>query len=469
MTVPSKIEGTTGGGGDPLEELRSLPPGSHVAIQTPEGRRIEGWLLPSSAWSSSPSRVVKLKLASGYNVGVRVEAGSTLTVLPGPPFGEEGRSPVGGEASSREMSSKRAGQGSVALLTTGGTIASRIDYVTGGVHPVHEPKNLDELYPGITAGGPLHVRSVAEILSEDMTHEVWVRLAEEVVLELRQGARGVVIAMGTDTLAYTASALAFQLRDLTGPVVLVGAQRSIDRPSSDGVDNILGAVRVAREADLGEVVVVMHGGPSDEHLAIHRGARVRKMHSTRRDAFRTLNGEPLGSLDAGGLHLHEGHRPRHAGPPRAETGFASTAELLWIYPGLPAEAAETCSTRAHGVVLAGTGMGHLAASHLPWIRRATERGVVVAMTTQCLEGEVDPFVYSRGRELLQAGVSYLGDLSPETAYVKLSWALARSKDPSEVRRLLLEDLCGEFDPKRSLRLPGGGSRAAAAGPKGTSP
>ncbi len=450
MSGPAPAQAATPGDSaqDPYDRLRHLPLGTHVALRHPSGRRLAGWLLPPDSLSSA--RVVKLKLPSGYNIGVRIEPGTTFEVLPGPPFGAEATDAAPGNGQGAPRPAEDPIAGTVALLTTGGTIASRIDYTTGGVHPVKEPGNLEALYPGITSGGPIHVRSVAEILSEDMTPAVWTRLAEEVVRELHRGVRGVVVAMGTDTLAYTAAALAFQLRDLTGPVVLVGAQRSIDRPSSDGVDNILGAVRVARQADLGEVVVVMHATPSDEQLAIHRGTRVRKMHSTRRDAFRTLNGRPLGMLVGEELRLESGHRPRGTGPARAEAGFSDAGELVWMYPGLSASTAEACATRARGIILAGTGMGHLAADHLPWIRRATERGVVVGMATQCLEGEVDPFVYSRGRELLQAGVAFLGDISPETAFVKLQWALARSTDPSVVRRLLVDDLCGEFGPARGL-------------------
>lgn len=457
MTGPSKPGDPEHAAPSAFERLRQLPLGTHVALETPDHRRMEGWLLPPEALSSPG--VIKLKLASGYNVGVRIEPDTSFQVIPGPPFGEptlEERS----EGAAREDRPPKAAPGTVAILTTGGTIASRIDYVTGGVHPVRDPKNLESLYPGIGAGGPLEVRAVAEILSEDMTPEVWTRLAKEVVEEFQRGVRGIVVAMGTDTLAYTSAALAFQLRDLPGPVVVVGAQRSIDRPSSDGVENIIGAVRVAREADLGEVVVVMHAGPSDAELAIHRGTRVRKMHSTRRDAFRTLNGRPLGRLDAHGIRWEGPHRPRQAGPARAELGFGDAAILVWVHPGLSPSMAESCSGVARGVLLAGTGMGHVSTAHLPWIRRASERGVVVAMATQCLEGEVDPFVYSRGRELLQAGVAYLGDMSPETGYVKLLWALGRSSEGSVVREHLLREVAGEFARSRAMLLE---ERPAASG------
>jgi glutamyl-tRNA(Gln) amidotransferase subunit D len=437
---------------DPYERLIGLPLGTHVEIRSPGGTHWRGWLLPPDALSSP--RTVRLKLASGYNLGVLVDPSAEVTVIPGPPWGEPSHPhpDTPGEPLSPAPTIELAAN-TVAILTTGGTIASRVDYTSGGVHPVHGLENIAQLYPGIKEGGPLVVRPVAEILSEDMSPAVWETLARDVEWAFSSGVRGVVVSHGTDTLAYTASALSFVLRDLPGPVVLVGAQRSIDRPSSDGVENMVAAVRAAREADLAEVVVAMHAGPSDGTIAIHRGTRVRKMHSTRRDAFRTLNGDPIGHVDPSGVRLERDHTKRAPRTLRIAGGFRERAALVWFRPGLTPEQAEQEIGQAEGVVLAGTGLGHVARSHLEWVRRASERGVVIAMTTQCLEGEVDPFVYSRGRELLQAGVAFLGDCSPETAYVKMLWALHGSPGPVEVRRRLLQSLAGEFGDRRSLPEP----------------
>jgi glutamyl-tRNA(Gln) amidotransferase subunit D len=262
----------------------------------------------------------------------------------------------------------------------------------------------------------------------------------------------VVIAHGTDTLTFTAAALSFLLRPVPGPVVLVGAQRSPDRPSSDGAANLLAAVRVARHPDLAEVVVAMHEGPSDTRVAIHRGTRVRKMHSTRRDAFETRNGRPLGFVEGDRVDLGPGYRRRTdtAGDAVRADALDSRGALVWFYPGLEPEAAARALEGKRGAVLAGTGLGHTASSHLGWIRDAAARGLVVAMTTQCLGGTTDPYVYETGRELLRAGVLYLGDMLPETAYAKLLWALGQSERPVRVRELLLEDRAGERADRREL-------------------
>lgn len=447
MSPHDSHHGNPTGGNISLEGLRSLDAGTHLEVIDARGRRTEGWLLPTDLLSDP--HIVRLKLASGYNVGLRVDEGTTLRTLPGRLWGEAHGPPLGGGPPPVAARPDPAPD-TVALLTTGGTIASRVDYVTGGVHPVVDPSQLESIYPGIGAGGPLEVRAVAEMLSEDMSPSVWDQLSAAVVEEFARGVRGVVITHGTDTLSYTAAALAFQLRDLPGPVVLTGAQRSIDRPSSDGIENLVGSVRVAREANLGEVVVVMHDGPSDGRLAIHRGSRVRKMHASRRDAFHSPNSGPLGHTGPSELSLSSAAQPRRPGPARREGGFREEAGLLWFRPGLTPEEAENQASRTAGLILAGTGMGHVAIGHLPWIRRATDRGVVIAMTTQCLGGEVDPFVYSRGRELLRAGVVYLGDLTPEIAYVKLLWALGNSRDPAGVRRWLLQDVAGELETRRGL-------------------
>ncbi|MGA9839319.1 MAG: Glu-tRNA(Gln) amidotransferase subunit GatD [Thermoplasmata archaeon] len=413
--------------------------GSRVELSNGKGRRWTGTVVPRSEVTGD--RVVQLKLESGYNIGVRVEASFQIRLLEAPagptlPLPPAPSSPAG---------SKGAGELPwVALLTTGGTIASRVDYETGGVRPVKDEREILSFYPELESAGKVRIVSVFDRLSEDITPEDWTELAHRIAEAFGQGARGVVVAHGTDTLAFTAAALSFLLVDLPGPVVLVGAQRSPDRPSSDGATNLAAAVRVAREAELGEVVVLMHAGMSDDRFAIHRGTWVRKMHSSRRDAFQSRNGPPLGHVDAGVLHLELPVRTRASGPVRVDGPLTSDGGLLWFYPGLTPERARAFTNGLRGVVFAGTGLGHVSSGHLDWIRRATGAGQVVAMTTQCLEGNADPFVYSTGRELQRAGVLYLGDLLPETAYAKLLWALGHATEAKAVEALLLADVAGEF-------------------------
>jgi glutamyl-tRNA(Gln) amidotransferase subunit D len=255
---------------------------------------------------------------------------------------------------------------------------------------VQEESEILAFYPNLERGGPVRVVPVFDRLSEDISPEDWRTLGRHVVRAFGEGAHGVVVAHGTDTLAYTAAALSFLFNSLPGPVVLVGAQRSPDRPSSDGFTNLAAAVRLAREGEFGEVVVVMHAGLSDDRFSVHRGTRVRKMHSSRRDAFQTRNGPSVGWIDAEGSHWTEPVRPALPGPPTMDDTWGDGGGLLWFYPGLAPAQAEAFARELRGLVLAGTGLGHVSVPHLPWIRAGVQRGAVVVMTTQCLEGAVDP-------------------------------------------------------------------------------
>jgi glutamyl-tRNA(Gln) amidotransferase subunit D len=428
---------------DPWEVLRTLPFGQQVELTDERGVRWAGTVIPAHELSSP--RTLTLKLDTGYNVGLRVGPSTSYRLLAG------GRRPAA-EASVPSPVLAAAHSG-IEVLTTGGTIASRVDYETGGVRPVSDEGEILRFYPELAAAGEVHVTPVMDVLSENITPADWLTLAAKTVEAFGRGAEGVVIAHGTDTLGFTAAGLSFLLTDLPGPVVLVGAQRSPDRPSSDGPSNLHAAVRVARDRRIGEVVVVMHEGPSDDRFAIHRGTWVRKMHSSRRDAFESRNGPPLGTVDAEDVHLLPTVRPPTSGPPHVDGPLDARGALLTFYPGLPASRARLLLEGMRGVVLAGTGLGHVANEHFSWIREAVARGTVVAMTTQCLEGIVDPYVYATGRELLRAGVVYLDDLLPETAYAKLLWALGHASGPEGVRELLLRDRAGEFHRRRPMEAP----------------
>ncbi|MCI4363986.1 MAG: Glu-tRNA(Gln) amidotransferase subunit GatD [Thermoplasmata archaeon] len=434
----------TGSEEDPWSILRSLPRGREVEIETAGGARWRGTLVPPHELSGE--RTVQLKLANGYNVGIRISPQDRLTVFPPSPL-----LPNAKAVNPQRLPGESGEPGHVSLLTTGGTIASRVDYRTGGVRPVKEESEILAFYPSLEEGGPVRIRTVLDRLSEEIGPGDWVALAEAVAAEFRDGARGVVVAHGTDTLAYTASALAFTLGSLPGPVVLVGAQRSPDRPSSDGSSNLQAAVELARVGALGEVAVLMHAGLSDDRFSIHRATWVRKMHSSRRDAFRSRNGEPLGYVDGSGVHLAAGARAPSTGPPTVDTRLDLSAGLFWFHPGAAPHRAQLAAEGLRGLIIAGTGLGHLASGHLPWIRQAVERGTFVGMTTQCLEGQTDPYVYATGRELLRAGVTYLSDLLPEVAYVKLLFALGRAKTLDEVRAQLLTDWAGEFPGRHGVR------------------
>ncbi len=413
--------------------------GQRVEVTDSSGRVWVGTIVPRHELSED--RILPLKLESGYNVGIHVARTSPFRLLEGP------RVASAPDRAPAPPSNADAAVPAIALLTTGGTIASRVDYETGGVKPVKEEREILEFYPDLTHYGRVRVVPVFDRLSEDFRPEDWQVIAERVAEAFGSGAQGVVIAHGTDTLGFTAAALSFLLTDLPGPVVLVGAQRSPDRPSSDGASNLRAAFEVARDRRIGEVVVVMHERLSDTRFAIHRGVWVRKMHSSRRDAFESRNAPPLGHFVGSQVELDLDPRPPSRGPARVDGRLDSNAGLLWFYPGLRPERADGFASGLRGLVLAGTGLGHVSADHLPWIRRRIGEGLLVAVTTQCLGGVADPFVYANGRELARAGAIYLDDLLPETAYAKMTWALGQTTERADVIRLLRTPRAGEFVPR----------------------
>ena len=439
--APSMLE-ALGYRGKLAELLRSLGIDVYdrIAIER-DGVVYEGILMPKPELSHPETIIIKLD--NGYNVGVRVTPGTRIRLvrkgkpsLPVPP-----KIPL----KLREDLPK------VSILGTGGTIASRVDYKTGAVYPAFTAEDLYALVPELADLARLEMELLFNIFSEDMNPRRWEQIARAAARHIESGADGVVIAHGTDTMGYTAAALSFALRNLPVPVVLVGAQRSSDRPSSDAALNLISAVNVAANAPFAEVVVVMHGETSDSYCLAHRGTKVRKCHTSRRDAFRSINAKPLAKVyGAGKIELlRRDYVPRDKSRQlELRAKFDEKVALVKTYPGIPAEIIDFLVDRGyHGIVIEGTGLGHAPEQLLPAIKRAIEEGVAVVMTSQCLWGRINMNVYRRGVELLRMGVIPGEDMLPETALVKLMWVLAQTRDLKEVRRLMLTNIAGEIEPR----------------------
>jgi len=403
-------------------------PGDRIRLSYADGTSFEGVLMPRHAFSSED--VMTVKLDNGYNLGLARDGAAVEVLAKGTPRKAEHRLPP-------EDPSKPT----VAVLGTGGTIASFVDYRTGGVHPASKPEELAAAMPELFEAANLRTEVVFAMFSEDMQPEHWSRIAERVAWHLGNGARGVVVAHGTDTMHYTAAALAFCLQDLTGPVVLVGSQRSSDRPSSDASMNLAAAVRVAATSDLGEVVVCMHETADDDRVAIHRGVRVRKMHTSRRDAFQSINVRPLGHVQGPDVVLEPHYRRAGSGPVRVDAVWDEEVSMILSYPGLWPDHIEDVVRKA--TVIVGTGLGHIAQRCLPGVKSVIARGAHVVMASQCIHGRVNMNVYSTGRDLLKMGVLSAEDMLPEVAYIKMMWILGHTEDPDEVRRRFLTDVAGE--------------------------
>lgn len=418
--------------------------GDYVEVTTGDGKRSAGTLMPHHDFSAGG--IIILKLDSGYNIGIKSDDNTAIRVLrrrsvrPGAP------------ASAERGSAQGSGLPAISVLSTGGTIASFVEYETGAVHPALTADCLLGQVPELREFCSPRAKVLYSILSEDMKPQNWAETAKAAADELNSGSRGVVIAHGTDTMGYTAAALSFMLQNLTGPVVLVGSQRSSDRPSSDASGNLIAAARLAAEGNLGEVAIIMHSGTSDDSYAVHRGTRARKMHTSRRDAFRSVNAPLLGSADSKSFSLDEPYAKRAEGKVTVKPSIEPNIALVQFYPGMTAAAFERAVGDSKGVVIAGTGLGHVSSDLIPIVANVTGRGVAVVMASQCISGAVNMNVYQSGRKLRKAGAIPAGDMLPETALVKLMWALGQTADMKEVARLMQKNLAGELSEEKGLSL-----------------
>ncbi len=403
--------------------------GDRIRLQV-DGATFEGILMPRHSFSGED--ILTIKLDNGYNIGLRASLDDAELVSDAkrakPKF---------------DLPAEDPDKPTIAVLGTGGTIASFVDYRTGGVYPATKPEELAAAAPELFDICNVRAEVVLEMFSEDMQPEHWVQIAERAAWHLNNGARGVVIGHGTDTMGYTAAALSFCMRNLNGPVVLTGSQRSSDRPSSDGAMNLAAAARVAASSDLGEVVVAMHETSDDHRIAIHRGTRVRKMHTSRRDAFQSINAMPLGYVEGRKITLERPYKKAEAGEVHVDPRFDEDVSMITSYPGLWPEHIEDVVRKA--TIIVGTGLGHIARRCLPGIEKVIDKGAHVVMASQCIHGRTNMNVYSTGRDLLKMGVLPARDMMPEVAYVKMMWILGHTTEPEDVRRLFLTDLRGEMD------------------------
>lgn len=397
-----------------------------------------GVLMPHHEFSSES--IITIKLSNGYNIGVRIDGNSRIGLV----SKKESKTLV-----SRSMPTGDSKK-DVAVISTGGTIASYVDYRTGAVHPAKSAEELVFSVPELMDLCNIRAKVLYSILSENMTVKHWQGLANAVADELNAGAAGVIVPHGTDTMGFTSAALSFMLRNLTGPVVCVGSQRSSDRPSSDARMNLLAATRLCVDSDLGEVVVVMHGESSDTYCHVHRGTRVRKMHSSRRDAFRSINIDPIAKVEGPETNFMGQYSKRSSGPVEVRDKMDRKVSLLYFYPGFEGEHFDLIASHVKGVVVAGTGLGHVSEEITRSIKIAVDNGVHVVVTSQCLSGTTNLNVYSTGRDMVAAGALPLGDMLPETAYVKLMWALGQAKDHDAVEKLMLTNISGEICLRREV-------------------
>lgn len=406
-----------------------------VRARTTRGN-FEGLLLPRSE-TADPLHLV-LKLPTGYNVGLRHD---TVT----------GLEKIGYREAHYQIPERlfpvNPSMPRVKLLGTGGTIASRLDYRTGAVIPAFSPGELYGSVPELADICNLETEKLFGVFSENMGPEQYIVLAERIGEAIRDGWDGVVVGHGTDTMHHTAAALSFMVQRSPVPIIMVGSQRSSDRPSSDAAQNLISATWAAAHGPIAEVMVCMFGPTSDRYNLLHRGTRVRKMHTSYRSTFRTLGDIPLAMVERGKLTpLKEDWAPRRKDREvTVQAVFEERVTIVYYYPNMNPDLIDALVEKGYkGIVIAGTGLGHVNRKIYPALDRARSAGVLIFMAVQTLWGFVQMYVYETGREILELGVTPLANMLPEVAYIKLGWALGvHPDDPEAARRLMVTPIAGE--------------------------
>lgn len=413
------------------------------------GMMYEGKVMPSM------DGYITIKMKSGYNAGFSMDQ-AKITLLE--ECGEETKK------KGKEGEAKKKGNGAeectdseklplqsstplpkISILSTGGTIASKIDYRTGAVSSQFTADDILAAIPELGEIAEFKGRVISSILSENMDPGSWQNLAKAVVEEIEAGAGGVIVTHGTDTMMYSAAALSFMI-ETPVPIVFVGSQRSADRPSSDNAMNAICAALVAT-SDIAEVSVVMHGTTSDDYCEIHRGTKVRKMHTSRRDAFKSINSLPIGTIDYNTRKLttFTAYTKRGEKTLKFKPSMEAKCALIKFTPGAdPGIVDYYLNSGYKGLVFEGTGLGHVSTKWIPFIKKATASKIPVLITSQCLNGRICDRVYDTGRDMLKAGAIEGEDTLPETALVKMMWVVGQTNDYKIAIKMLKENLVWEI-------------------------
>jgi len=421
-----------------LEELeeKGIETGDTIKAS---GRK--GKLMPKPE-SGDPDTLI-LKDDSGYNIGVDPE---DIELVEEQESGEEEKQEVQHSEDKPD----------IMVLHTGGTIASRVSYEKGGVEPAFDPEDLVEMYPELAEEVNIHSDVIAQMLSEDMEPEHWIEIVEE-IHRVKDDYDGIIVGHGTDTMSYTGAALSLMLQNLDTGVMLVGSQRSSDRPSSDAAMNMYCASKFLTETDFTGVGVCMHENSNDTVCNILPPQKVRKMHTSRRDAFSPINAKPLGHVNYETGEIEEKFE-QFSEEYEKNTELNKNVGWLRIRPGMRPEELEFVKEQEYdGVIVEGTGLGHMPVNdfdentqhHAEILEKLEEiaEDAVVVMTSQCLNGRVDMDVYSAGLKIQEAGVIGAEDMHPELAYVKLMWSLGQAEDLEEAKEIFVQNQNGELEDR----------------------
>jgi len=408
---------------------------SDVNIYTDQGK-FTGLILPRS--ETADQYHIVLKLRTGYNIGLEAKKITNIEIF--------GRKEAHYKIPEKEFPYDPK-KPRVKLFGTGGTIASRLDYRTGAVIPAFSPGELYGSVPELADICNLETEKLYGVFSENMGPEQWIGTAKAIGEEIAKGVQGIVIGHGTDTMHHTAAILSFMVQNSPVPIVMVGSQRSSDRPSSDAALNLMHSVKTAADSDIAEVMVCMFGPTSDMYGLLHQGTRVRKMHSSYRSTFRTIGDIPIAMVDRNKITpLRTDYKKRRSDKNVIiNTAFEEKVSIVYYYPNMKPDIIESLIDNDYkGIVIAGTGLGHVNKPLYPALKKAKEKNIAVYMTVQTLWGYVQMYVYDTGRDMMELGVVPTANMLPEVAYMKLCWALGQTNDLEKVHDIMLTPISNDI-------------------------
>lgn len=416
----------------------SLKEGELVEFEF-EGNTLKGHIIPNN------DDTLMIKLSTGYNAGFAFEKIKNIKKL--------GENKLVGKAKTIEIK-KDPSLPTIAILHTGGTIASRVNYSLGGVIASFNLEDLVTMFPELTKIANIESVFVANIMSEDMRTEHFKKISATVADQIKKGVKGIIIGHGTDMLGYSASALAFELENCPIPVLIVGAQRSSDRGSSDAAMNLICASTFITKTNFKGVAVCMHHSSNDDYCAILNATKVRKMHTSRRDAFKPINDAPIALVDYRTKEIKwqkdKTEFEKHKGEFKLLNNFEEKVGIIKMHPFFSEKEIEFYEKQKYkGIIIEGTGLGHTPIrekdSFVKAIKELVDSGCVVGVTSQCLNGRVHPNVYTNLRKVASTGAIYCEDMLPETALMKLAWLLG-NYSKKETIEMLAKNLRGEITP-----------------------
>ena len=424
----------TGYVGQSLEFLKSndIEVGDSVKILS--DLTYSGIIMPR--YEHSDDKHIVLKLNSGYNVGLEIKEIEKI----------EKKETTQMVIEKNKKIEHSQGLPKILLLSTGGTIASKIDYRTGAVTPILTAEELNSSVPELAKIANIDSQVLFSEYSENIMPEHWLDIAKKINEFEKSDYSGIIIAHGTDTMHYTSSFLSFALAGFPIPIVLVGSQRSSDRASSDAALNLIGAAKFITESNPKGIYIVMHQDENDNTIACHLGTRVRKNHTSKRGAFQTIGGNPAFIIAENQIQKNFSEDYFKINEYQPKINLDTKVALVKYHPGYdPNLLNQIIEMGFKGIIFEGTGLGHIGKTMYETVKKANEKGIFLGMTSQCIDGRISMTVYESGRDLLDLGIIPLENMIPEVALVKAMWVFGNYQDSEEIKKIMLKNIASELN------------------------